>query len=247
MSLLEELRKIPPVTRFLCGSLLSVSLPMMTQLVSPYKLLFVRELVTQQYEVWRAFTTFFIGGSGINFIFDVAMFYRNSDELESKHFAGRSADYAWQLLLASLTILGLNLPLRTFIHTRALLIALTYVSSMLAPAGSQTSFWGLITFPVKYLPYAFIAMDFLMGGPQAAAVSVSGAVVGHLWWWTVWETGLLRGWASAPRFLRSLMGEDGGDGRPQNLGGGVYAVPPRREEPARPARGNWGPGRRLGS
>ena len=200
-------------------------------------------------------------------------FSRNSDELESKHFDGRSADYAWQVLLASLGILvchylwslmlppqfrlpsrptsspyqGFNLPLRTFVHTRALLIALTYVSSMLAPAGSQTSFWGLITFPVKYLPYAFIAMDLLMGGPQAAAVSVSGAVVGHLWWWGVWDNGVLRGIASAPRFLRSLMGEDGGNGQPRNLGGGVYAVPPRRDEPARPAARNWGPGRRLDS
>ncbi|KAI0747016.1 hypothetical protein C8Q80DRAFT_1105542 [Daedaleopsis nitida] len=65
---------IPPVTRFLCGSLLSVSLPMMAQLVSPYKLLFVKQLVTEKYELWRVFTSFFIGGSGINFIFDVAMF-----------------------------------------------------------------------------------------------------------------------------------------------------------------------------
>ena len=141
---------------------------------------------------------------------------------------------------------GFNLPLRTFVHTRALLIALTYVSSMLAPPGSQTSFWGLITFPVKYLPYAFIAMDFLMGGPQAAAVSISGAVVGHLWWWGVWDTGVLRNFATAPRFLRSLMGEDS-DGRPRPLGGGVHVIPPRRDEPARPAGRNWGRGQRLGS
>ena len=112
---------------------------------------------------------------------------------------------------------------------------------MLAPAGSQTSFWGLITFPVKYLPYAFIAMDFLMGGPQAAAVSVSGAVVGHLWWWSVWETGLLGGWASAPRFLRSLMGEDR---RRRNGGRGVDEEPPAGAR----ATGvkNWGGGCRLG-
>lgn len=35
----------------------------------------------------------------------IQSFSRNSDELESKHFAGRSADYAWQLFLASLGIL----------------------------------------------------------------------------------------------------------------------------------------------
>ena len=132
-------------------------------------------------------------------------------------------------------------------HTRALLIALTYVSSMLAPPGSQTSFWGLITFPVKYLPYLFIAMDFLMGGPSAAAVSISGAVVGHLWWWGVWDTGVLREWGRAPSWVRNFMGERGGLGGAVNMGGGVTVVPPRRarEEEASTGR-NWGPGRRLG-
>ena len=54
MSFMDEIRKIPPVTRFLCGSLLGVSVPMMMQVVSPYKLLFVRELVTRRYEVSTA-------------------------------------------------------------------------------------------------------------------------------------------------------------------------------------------------
>ena len=51
MSFVDEIMKIPPVTRFLCGSLLGVSLPMMLRIVSPYRFLFVRELVTHKYEV----------------------------------------------------------------------------------------------------------------------------------------------------------------------------------------------------
>jgi hypothetical protein len=47
----DELRKIPPVTRFLCGSSLAVSVPVMMQLLSPYKVIFVRALVTQRFEV----------------------------------------------------------------------------------------------------------------------------------------------------------------------------------------------------
>ena len=140
---------------------------------------------------------------------------------------------------------ALNIPLRTYVHTRALLIALTYVSSMLAPPGSQTSFFGLITIPAKYLPYVFVAMDFLMGGPGAAAVSISGAVVGHLWWWGVWHTGSLRAWGSAPSWLRSLMGERGGIAGAVNMGG-VHVIPPRREAPRAAGGHNWGPGRRLG-
>ena len=48
---LDELRKIPPVTRFLCGSSLAVTIPVMMQLLSPYKVIFVRALVTQRFEV----------------------------------------------------------------------------------------------------------------------------------------------------------------------------------------------------
>lgn len=47
----DEIRKIPPVTRFLCGSSLAVSIPVMMQLMSPYKLVFVPVLVTQKFEV----------------------------------------------------------------------------------------------------------------------------------------------------------------------------------------------------
>ncbi len=141
---------------------------------------------------------------------------------------------------------ALNIPLRTFVHTRALLIALTYVSSSLAPAGTQTSFFGLLTINAKFLPYVLVAMDLLMGGPSAAAVSISGAVVGHLWWWGVWHTGALRGWGSAPSWLRSLMGQHGGVAGAVNIGG-VHVIPPRREAARAPGGATWrGPGRRLG-
>ena len=48
---MDEIRKIPPVTRFLCGSSLAVTLPVMLQIASPYKLIFVKGLVTQRLEV----------------------------------------------------------------------------------------------------------------------------------------------------------------------------------------------------
>lgn len=47
----DEIRKIPPVTRFLCGSSLAVSVPVMMQIMSPYKVIFVPALVTQKFEV----------------------------------------------------------------------------------------------------------------------------------------------------------------------------------------------------
>ncbi|KAK7676340.1 hypothetical protein QCA50_020681 [Cerrena zonata] len=250
MSFMDEIRKIPPVTRFLSGSLLAVSLPVMLHIVSPYKVIFVRQLVTQKFEVWRIFTSFFLGSSGINFLFDMLMLYRNSDQLESNHYVRRSADYAWQLILAGAAIVAMNLPLGSFVHTRPLLLALTYVSARLAPPGTQTSIFGLISIPLQYFPYALIALDLIMGGPQAAASSITGAVVGHLWWWGVWETRVLEAFGKAPTLLRSYITNSDGPATAGvgASGSGVHVVPPRRaREEAATTGHRWGSGNRLGS
>ncbi|EPQ53682.1 DER1-domain-containing protein [Gloeophyllum trabeum ATCC 11539] len=248
----DEIRKIPPVTRFLCGSTLAVSLPVMLQIVSPYTVIFVKPLVMKRLQVWRVFTSFFLGSSGINFIFDLAMLYRNSDALESTHFPGRSADYAWQLLLTACGILALNIPLGSFVHTRPLLLALTYLGSALAPPGAQTSFFGLITFPIQYLPYALAALDLIMGGPAAAAQSVTGLVAGHAWWYLIFGGGAgpsTRSLGSAPGWLKKLLGQR--DGVATRLagttGGGVHVIPPRTRQPVQETGGHrWGAGHRLG-
>ena len=49
--LLAEIRKIPPVTRFICASIIIVTLPVMTKAISPYTMIFVKEFVTRKREV----------------------------------------------------------------------------------------------------------------------------------------------------------------------------------------------------
>ncbi|KAJ7434427.1 hypothetical protein B0H11DRAFT_733754 [Mycena galericulata] len=57
----EEIRKIPPVTRFLLISLLGVSLPVFMNVVPAYKVIYHYELVFKQLQIWRLYTTFFLG------------------------------------------------------------------------------------------------------------------------------------------------------------------------------------------
>jgi Derlin-2/3 len=59
--LVAEIKKIPPVTRFLCLASLGVSVPVMAKIISPYSILFVREAVTRRLELWRIPTSFFLG------------------------------------------------------------------------------------------------------------------------------------------------------------------------------------------
>ncbi|TFK37154.1 Der1-like family-domain-containing protein [Crucibulum laeve] len=262
-----ELRKIPPVTRFLCFSSLGVTIPVLMQMVSPYGLLFVPKLVMNKFQLWRLYTSFFLGGGGLNYIFELVMLYRTADQLESGPYARRSADLAWQLIFACASIIGLTMPLSTFVFARPLLVALAYLSSALAPPGAQTSLMGLITLPVKYFPYVMIGMDLLMGGPQAAAQAVAGAVVGHAWWWGVWGAGLggqgvLASYSQAPEWMKKIVGEEAAPPPPPPAGrggagaglaaAGVQVIPPRRPvtSPAATSTStgyNWGSGNRLGS
>ncbi|EKM76469.1 hypothetical protein AGABI1DRAFT_63181 [Agaricus bisporus var. burnettii JB137-S8] len=255
-----ELRKIPPVTRSLLASSLGITLPVLLNILSPYKVLFVKELVFKKLEIWRLYTSFFLGPGGISYVFELIMLYRTADQLESGPYTGRSADLAYQLVFVAASIIGLTVPLGAYIFTRPFIVALVYLSSSLAPPGAQTSLFGLITLPVKYFPYILIGMDFLTGGPGAAAQAVAGAVAGHAWLWAVWGTSLgvagpLAGYAKAPRWLSDWL--DGGNGRrpPQQPGtggpgagmaaAGVHVVPPRTRSSNTGYK--WGSGQRLGA
>jgi len=267
-ALTTELRKIPPVTRFLCASSLAITIPVLMNILPPYKVVFVKELVIKRLEIWRLWSSFFLGSGGINYIFEFVMLYRTSEQLESGQYLRRSADYAYQLLVAGLSIIAVSTPLQPFIFTRPLLMCLTYLSSALAPLGAQTSLMGLVTFPVSYLPYVMIGLDLLMGGAGAAALSIAGAVVGHFWYWGIWNArqgasvaeGVLASWGRAPRWMKWLVGETGTLPPPADgvgaSAGGVRVIPPRRNLPTggnSPGAGgstsgyNWGRGRSLGS
>jgi len=253
--ILDEIRKIPPVTRFLCISTLAVTIPTMMELISIYPILFVRQYVVQKFQIWRIPLSFLHGGSGIGFIFDMIMLYRNSDGLESVQYSRRSYDYAWQLLLASVGILLINLPLNTYIHFRPLLVTLVYLSSALDP-NAIVSIFGLLQLPAKYFPYFMVAMDLLTGaGMRGALKSFTGIIIGHAWF--VLEHHQRGGtrWGRAPGFMRDLVGPgaSGGPGMDPRNFGGAQAPSGRTMHDggnagaARATGYQWGSGQRLGT
>ncbi|KAF5377901.1 hypothetical protein D9615_006762 [Tricholomella constricta] len=245
-----ELRKIPPVTRFLCASSLAVTIPILMKMVPPYYIVYTHGFVFKKLQLWRLYTSFFLGSPEIKYIFDLFMLYRTSDQLENGPYSRRSADLAYQLLFACGSIIVATTPLNGMLFFHPLLVSLIYIYSALAPPGSQTSFMGLFTFPVKYLPYSVLGMDLLTGGPAYAAQGVAGAVVGHFWWWGVWggelggRGGVLQAYASAPQWMRNLVGEGGTPPPPPgsataNSGGGgglLSGKDPSEFNPADPIR-----------
>ncbi|KAF9566580.1 DER1-domain-containing protein [Agrocybe pediades] len=256
-----ELKKIPPVTRFVCGSSLAVTLSVAMKALSPYKVLFVPKLTFGKLQLWRLHTAFFLGSGDLSYLFDFIMLYRTVNDLELRSYSHRSSDFAWQLFWACGSIILATRPLNAYIFPRSLLLCLVYLYSSLAPPGATTSIMGLVTVPIKFYPYVLITFDLIMGGPSYAAQSVAGAVVGHAWWWTVWggelgSQGLLTAWSRAPQWVRKFMGETN---TPTALaaGGaaaglersGIHVTAPRdRAQPAGGTTGhNWGRGQTLGS
>jgi hypothetical protein len=63
MDLINDIRKIPPVTRFLCLSTVAVSVPVIANLVSAHDVVFVKDFVTQKLQLWRIPTSFFLAGA----------------------------------------------------------------------------------------------------------------------------------------------------------------------------------------
>ncbi|KAF8840072.1 DER1-domain-containing protein [Paxillus ammoniavirescens] len=253
--LVAEFMKIPSVTRFLVASSLGVTLPSILRLVPLYAIYFDSSLVFRKWQIWRVYTSMFFGSEGIGYIFELIMLYRHSNALESEHYRLRSSDYAWQLILASIGIIALNRPLGSPFHAHPLLHAVTYLMCALSAPGAQTCVMGIVTIPVKYFPYALLAMDILAGhGAQA----MSGLIVGHVWWWLVWgagtgagsrEQGMFARFARAPKWLRDCFGEHEGENRGTTRAGyQAYAPRQRAEQNAgAPTTGyQWGSGRRLG-
>ncbi|KAJ7636871.1 Der1-like family-domain-containing protein [Roridomyces roridus] len=272
-----EIRKIPAVTRFLCISFVGVSIPVFMKAVPAlYGVPYNYNLVFQKLQIWRLYTSFFLGSQGISFIFELITLYRCGNDLE--RFDGpyylKSADLAWQMFAANIGVILLSLPLTrqqyVYIFFRPFLHLLIYISSALAPLGAQMSIFGLITVPVTYNPWIMLAFELLGGGPGAVAAALPGTVMGHLWWWGVWGSraggagGILQEWGIAPAWLRSWFGESGAP-RPgsrnlngttgANAGSGIHVVPPRRQVGTEPpvASGSsssgyrWGSGNKLGS
>ncbi|KAF7308740.1 Derlin [Mycena kentingensis (nom. inval.)] len=267
--LIREVKKIPPVTRLVLLSSLGVTVPCMLHMISTYHVVYSSALVVRNLEIWRIYTSFFYGGGGLGYIFDLTdSLSRTMDQLETTPYRKKSADLAWQLLVSAVGIFVTSIPLRSpyRIFWRPLCLAIVYIGSRLAPLGAQTSIFGLVTVPVRYMPYIMLAFDAL-SGPEAIATALPGAIIGHLWWWGVWGSaiggggGILSYWARAPRWFADWMGQErthvsdgpGAGVGSANAGRGVQIIPPRRmaddPTPAGPAATgyNWGRGNRLGN
>lgn len=73
---------------------------------------------------------------------------------------------------------------------------------------ARVSLFGLVTIPAPYLPYAYLGLDLIRGGPGLAIQSATGIVAGHAWYFVNDILPAQNGGRrilSAPQFLRNLL------------------------------------------
>ena len=112
---MDELRKLPPVTRSALVGITLITGSALLQLLPLYPVVFLPSKVVRG-ELWRLVTPFLFAGTGIPMIFDAFLFFRNLHSLEESHFQRRTADLVWALTLVGTTILvrpSPSLSLRT--------------------------------------------------------------------------------------------------------------------------------------
>ncbi|RPA81484.1 hypothetical protein BJ508DRAFT_326379 [Ascobolus immersus RN42] len=250
--------QIPPISRTITLTTTVLYCLSSLNIVPPYKLIYVRALLIPQ--VWRFITPFFtIVGQPINFAWDTFTLHRLSTSLEA--LFPTPATYATFLATSIITVNILNLYLTSFLLFPSLLGALSYYYSTHLPADTKV---GILFFqiPVRFYPYALMAMDFLMTQDTAGVKAMGmGVLGGHMF---VYLDEVLpavggRKWISAPAWLERLLGtgrasggvstESAGTGRRPGSSGAGASTGSSTGSSFFGSSGTWGKrsgGRRLG-
>jgi len=141
----------------------------------------VKGFVFGRYQIWRVFTSFFHGGTGVLLLMNAYMLCRHIHMLETTTYRERSSDFGWQLLLCSVAIYLLSIPFSAILHHDQLVICLTYLPSVMDPE-RRLDLFGMIPMRQKHLPLILAAVyTWGRGWKVALPLSLVGMIVGHLW------------------------------------------------------------------
>ncbi|TIA91092.1 hypothetical protein E3P99_01240 [Wallemia hederae] len=169
----DEINKIPPTTRFIILSTLSITL-----ISLPFPSLVGMHTALVLPQIWRAFTCFFILSKSLNGLFDLVILFRTSTDLEGSGGGRAGAAFAWGRIVDAMLILVLNYPINAYSLFRPFFLSLVYTQSLSSPH-SHVNLFGLASIPNNIYPYVILAIDMLLGGPVMVIVGLTGIIAAH--------------------------------------------------------------------
>ncbi|GAB4819987.1 hypothetical protein N2152v2_007033 [Parachlorella kessleri] len=132
-------------------------------------------------QVWRLLTNFtFIGKPSMHYLFQLIWLVQYGGSLEAADYQHNAADGVFMLLVGMATTLALDfvVPLfRNVFHGSSLIFMLLYLWSKRNPH-APISILGLLQLQGLYLPFAFMAVDLVVGA--AWQPDLLGILAGHL-------------------------------------------------------------------
>ncbi|KAF7333072.1 DER1-domain-containing protein [Mycena venus] len=192
-ALVTGIRKVPPVTRLVLASTLTVSLSCWVRVASPGMFAYRYYLTFEKREFWRLYTSFFYPSSleppfilcrEVPLLLEFVVLYLMMVELESgprSPYAGKPIHLAWHLVVAGAAIHLLSIPMAPPFFSRPFSLCLAYISTAFAGPGILTHVSD-IAISITAIPYIMLFIDLLSGGPRAVIRALPGVVVGHMWW-----------------------------------------------------------------
>ncbi|KEI39302.1 uncharacterized protein L969DRAFT_17226 [Mixia osmundae IAM 14324] len=254
---MDELRRIPPVTRTVVGSMLAVTLGSILTIVRPQSIVLYWPWVTRRAQIWRLPSCFCLGPKGLSLIFTTILLYQQSNSLETEHFQGRTADYAFSLVAMQSMILLLSLPFRPAVLFNPMLISIIHYWA-LGNRAQKVNLYGIVSIPAIALSWAMLGFGVLESGfPGSFPTDFTGMIAAHLWWYAQEHYPRTRRQPPhrrlipTPGFLIRLLGN--GSGTTTTGAGTIFAARggsgrPAPEEAAAARRGHsWGSGNKLGT
>ncbi|KAI8940819.1 hypothetical protein NX059_002081 [Plenodomus lindquistii] len=249
---------LPPVSRTITAMAVAVSglgysgLLNLSNYVFVSPWVFTTKMVPQ---IWRAATAFLITKPKFGILLDPYFLYQYGSglERESSRFSQPGDFFVYTAFLCTFITATAGGILGSYTFLPALSLAYAYTYAQENPTRKVSFF--VVTFDSKFLPYAMLAMSFVMDGPEPALSQVCGLLAAHLYDFLtrIWPTfGGGKNYITTPQIVRGWFGAT--PGSVQNRGFG-HAVQGRGGAPAsstgastgvRNAWGSMGPGRRLG-
>ncbi|TKA31590.1 hypothetical protein B0A54_15723 [Friedmanniomyces endolithicus] len=222
-------------------------------LVNPYYVVFLREKLftfTSVPQIWRLVTPFILTGPKLGLLLDPYFLYTYGSqlELEASRFT-QPGDFFMYLLLGGVWLQGILL-------LSPLTLALAYTAAQENPNRQLTYF--IVTFSAKWMPYAMLAMTFVMASPQEALLQSTGLIAAHAYDFVtkIWpEYGGGRKYLSTPLTVQRWFAKPGGTSQTRGAGTAFAARPANVPQQQTGGGGGWasgfsggarGGGRRLG-
>ncbi|KAI9371117.1 Der1-like family-domain-containing protein [Aspergillus egyptiacus] len=253
---MDDFRTLPPVARSITVLAFIESALVLSGTVSYFYVPFVPELIFKFWpQAWRFCTPFLLTDPKLNFIFDLYFLYTYSSRLESgsPRFSTPGSFMVYVLFVTSVITLTAGFYLGAEVFTQALILAFAYTYSQ-DNKGTKTMFF-VVEIPTLLLPWARLALTFVMKGWRLASIEFTGIVAAHLYEFLtrVYPTfGGGKNYLVTPAFMKRLFTWSIRGGQ-ERIYGRAYRQPNAAEESssgwASSVRSTWGSrgsGRRLG-